>query len=207
MSIDVTLQRKLLVLGRNGRWSEGIPLLKRALRDSPPEDKQELSVNLAAFLYHNAFHRNALDIENDKDTKLAISICRKIISNHQVPHDKSLINARIFLAQILAAAYKNEAKKIARETFRIYGNALAANRLANVYEWLGNNKLAERYYIRYKELAKRDGPDLPYVYLDLASFYRNIGNHPKSLRYLRKARNSARSKSDLSLRKLLESFK
>ncbi len=202
MSID-SFNKKILSLGRNGRWAEGIPLIKRELKKHDLGNRLELTVSLAAFLYHNAFQDGTFDIKSDANSKLAFKICRDIIDNNPHSKEKSIINARIFLAQMLAAAHKKEAINIARTTYRICKDALTANRLANVYEILGKKTIAEKYYLIYEDLSKDDKQHLPYVYLDLANFYRNINDVKKLDKYIGKIKKTRFYLSNRSFRNLV----
>lgn len=202
MSID-SFNKKILSLGRNGRWAEGIPLIKKELQKHNLGNKLELTVSLAAFLYHNAFQNGTFDIKSDANSKSALKICRDIIDNNPHSKEKSIINARIFLAQMLAAAHEKEAINIARTTYRMCQDALTANRLANVYEILGKKMLAEKYYLIYEDLSKKDKQHLPYVYLNLANFYKNIDNVKRLDKYIGKIKKTRFYLSNRSFRNLV----
>lgn len=186
MSISIKIRLKKLKM--EGGRAEGIKLIRNYLKSHKPTD--EISLELAFFLYHEAL----IHIENKKSSikqrkeaesmfNEAIKICINLIKKDKKIVKNTTINARIFLAQILAImGEEEEAIRIAKENFKLNKNSIMANRLADVYNRSNLKKEALYWYKKSEKLSKRKD-DLAFSKLSLACFYLSLKNNNLVLRY------------------------
>ncbi|MEI6304655.1 MAG: hypothetical protein WCP09_01395 [Candidatus Taylorbacteria bacterium] len=193
MSINI-IEDRLAILGRKGHWSIGVKIIEKRLQENIGSEKDKLLLLLASFLYHDSFKNRQYDINSNEGLIRSVRICEEIIKKGKSLKDNISINANIFLAQILATAGEKRAITIARRTHRILASPLSSNRLANVYEILGNVELAKKYYAEHERLSLKNGDKMAYVYLNLAVFYKNIGDIETARIYLKKMKTLKKDK-------------
>ncbi|GEM_PF-4010785 len=209
MSTELT-KSKLLALSRGSKWAVGIKLLRSELgKKRHSSERRFLLLNLAAFLYHNSFTKNRYGINKNNDLKEAIKICRDIIKDNKNLSSTNmldLMNARFFLAQILAASGDVNAIKLAKDSFDMQKNSVSANRLANVYEMLGNKKMAEKYYLEHEKIAAKNREDMLYVYLSMYIYYIDSKSPEKAQRYLNMIEKNKSHLSYKQVKKILADY-
>lgn len=135
------------------------------------KDDVEARLEFAWFLYHVA-----LDEEKGKkrhkhliETK---TIYEEILKNKLTKDKLLIINARMCLAQIMAILGEKKAIKIARENFDSQKTTLMANRLADVYRRLGNQRKALWWFKKSEHLAGNNTNDLILAKKALLNFYK-----------------------------------
>lgn len=202
--MSIIFNKKLETLSRNSQWTKGIKLIQKKLKTVNILEKDGLMLRFAFFLYHDSFYKKIYNINTDKNLRKSVDICRDIIRRNKKNKNNILINARIFLAQILASNGKKEALKIALGTHKIYRNSLSANRLANVYEIFGNSKKAEKYYKEHEKLSLRDKENMLYVYLNMIFFYNKTDNYANVKKYTNLINRNKKNDSYKQIKKILE---
>ena len=183
----VVLNKKLDTLNMQGKRKESISLLRSHFKKHQVTDQLEL--RLAFFLYHHAleiYYGDGAKIDKEKakqEFDEDIKICRKIIKDCK--NKKLHLNASIYLAQIYACLGKKKAIEIARKNYLQEKSSVTANRLADVYERLGDNSKALSWYKKEEMLAKKEKPQSVYYILNLAMFYKRIGKNKLAEEYVR----------------------
>jgi hypothetical protein len=141
------------------------------------------------------YHKNLTWLQYTKDTK-RYKIARNNILKAKRIYEKILklkpcqrsytttINSLTGLAQILG--FLGQGKKsinLAKNTYKMYPNALTANRLGAVYLEQDMKKEALFWYKKYEKLALRT--DLPkyYIYSDMAAVYKKCANNKLFKKY------------------------
>lgn len=130
--------------------------------------------NLAWFQYTKNKQRHKIAENNLLE---AMKIYKQILKLRPSLRSYSItVNSRTGLAQILGfLGERNKSIKMARNTYKIYPNALTANRLGAVYLEQSMKKEALFWYKKYEKLALKT--DLPkyFIYSDMAAIYKKCG--------------------------------
>lgn len=178
----------ILNIGNNR--ARGVKIIKNYLKTHRATD--EVLVRLAFCLYHHAapylFNHSASSHTRTcakKQFTQAITICKNIIDKDRTIKKRSTLNARIHLAQMYAMLKKRaEAVSLARKNYILKPNVITANRLADVYARLGENKEALRWYKRVERISKGRKEYLAAI-SDLACFYKKIEKNRLAFQYAR----------------------
>ncbi|OHA33041.1 MAG: hypothetical protein A2928_00640 [Candidatus Taylorbacteria bacterium RIFCSPLOWO2_01_FULL_45_15b] len=165
MSITINqiynFESKLTKLARTQRYTDGLVLINRLLNTHGM--LREILAQKAFFLYHYAAYLRSVGRQTKKRRTLitqnfrdAVNICKQIINKSTEPRDRSLLNVRIYLAQIYAMNGNGTgAKKIAKITYNKFPSSLTAERAADVYRLLNDFRGAIYWYKRAIKLAKK----------------------------------------------------
>lgn len=174
------LEEELQQLNYIGDREKGIRRLRQFV--SLHGESNQVLLQLAFFLYHNAFEvlNDQADSKQKKEQAVrdlaeATALCNRIIK--EGADENETINARIYLAQIYAfEGLEKEAIALAKKTFQIMKNSVTANRLADIFCTLEKFNDAERWIEKYKELALSEKKlGIGFLNADLAIFYLRIG--------------------------------
>ena len=207
------IQKKSQEFALTDNHNDGIIYFRKLLRYKDPVVNEKVRLNLAFMLYHQAFKfygKENISVRVNKKTKNqldeAVNILKNIIySKNTNTEEKTLLSARIFLAQIYTAFKNPESIILAKENFEQEPNALMANRLADVYMRLGDMKSAEVWYKKYEKIAIREKIPLYLVSTDMANFYRQVGKNKLAKKYLKIAlKNLPKSEEGKSLLTILK---
>ncbi|MDO8618695.1 MAG: tetratricopeptide repeat protein [Candidatus Daviesbacteria bacterium] len=198
------IEKKLLKLARCGQYQVGMFTIDKYLKQYGATD--EILLQQAFFLYHHAAALMYGETPDSRQKTLikknfirAITICRKLIKQKRPQiGDRSLLNARIYLAQIYAMLRQDKkARKLAEETYKYRPSALSAERVADVYRRTGDLHSAIKWYKKAVKQGENYTEKL-IAQLGLAVCYKQI-NKPKqatseaytALRFLKKANKDA----------------
>ncbi len=173
---------------------EGVKLIRPILKNKNCRDYPDLFLDFAFLLYHVAL-KNYWNVNSPgkitaarRKIKEATKILKKLISLEEeigATH-KTIINAKIFLAQIYAIEGNVMAIALAKENFRKNSNSLMANRMADVYQRLGKLGLAAKWYKKYARLGRKEKTPKYHLTGVMANFYKNIGRDKLAREYLKK---------------------
>lgn len=160
---DEYLEKKILVLKQQGKHREGLEFLKKYLKTHKTTDRVKLHL---AFFY---YHRHYLE----KAAKIYMEVLR---------NNKDCISALQFLARVYGLMKRNEAIALATTVYALSPNFVMANNLAGIYEMLGQNELAERWYKKCLRLGQSKEEKFV-IKSNLAFLYKKTGASDQAIKY------------------------
>ncbi len=188
---------KLIHLHRNAEFKVGISYVRSLLEKSP--DNDELKVWLATFLYHYAFAHKS----KPEELSGAIKILEDVIERHQNSADlsKTVLNARLFLAQIYSSIDCHRAISLATENYKLFKGKLTANRLADVFLRCEEKDKASEWYAKYHRHSVEEQSDDHQVHATLAVAYKRLDMKKQSDKWIKRLskERTALSKSDRNI--------
>lgn len=146
---------EFLIHRQQGRHREGLKVLQKLLKGGDVKF-DEVKEDLANFYYHLGRYKEAIKIYESS-----------------LKAEKRCLNTIQDLARVYALNKDERAVDLAKAAFVIYPNFVMANALANVYDFLGKNDLAEKWYKKTISLAKNKEAALV-IKGNLAFFYKRI---------------------------------
>jgi len=181
------IEAQLLKLARRQRYQEGLGIIECFHQKYGPDE--ETLIQKAFFLYHYAAYLMYDRTQKSKKKVLitrnfeeAIDICKLVIKKRRDIHERNLLNARIYLAQIYAMMDRaKEAKKLARQTFEHQPSALTAERAADVHLRLNDLPGAFTWYRTAITQAKKI-EEKSMAQIGLAIVYKRIGKTSSALK-------------------------
>ena len=170
MPLSNKIKKNLDALNLSSNRKKALSFLRKYI--NLHEDDIEARLKFAWFLYH-------VTLDDNKGEKLrknlvkAKEIYNIVLKNKLTKNKLLIINARMCLAQIMAILGEKESIKIAKENFYSQKTTLMANRLADVYNRLGDKQKALWWFKKSENLAGNNRDSLLMAKMALANFYKN----------------------------------